>query len=234
MKFVSVSDIGKARDNNEDFLVVLEDLNVFIVCDGMGGHQAGEVAAEIAAQTIAEGIRKLESFDFMKDIDAILESANGSIISHAKDNLATQNMGTTVVVGYIKENKLYIANVGDSRCYILGQDGIRQVSRDHSLVAELVKIGSISEAEAENHPDRNIITSALGIDDTFEMFKDEVTLGTSQYVLLCTDGLTNMVSSDEILSIFKSSSIEQVAQLLVDKANEYGGQDNISVVCIEL
>ena len=138
------------------------------------------------------------------------------------------------MVAHLKDNILYIANVGDSRCYAITENNVTQLTKDHSLVAELVKIGSISAEEAEMHPDKNIITSALGVDSKFEIYKTSYDINDYKYILICSDGLSNMLTTDEILSIFKNHDFDEVSELLVQSANQNGGKDNITVVCIEL
>ncbi len=234
MRAVARTDVGVTRENNEDYLLIHEALNLFIVSDGMGGYQAGEIASEIAAKTIMESFKKRESFSFEADIDTLLIEANEAILSYVKEHSECRGMGTTVVIAYVSEDDLWVANVGDSRCYGISSNGVNQLSEDHSLVAELVKIGSISAEEAENHPDRNIITSALGVDRKFEIFKVKYRKADFSHILLCSDGLSNMVSSKEFLDVFNRVDFDQIPKVLVDSANAQGGRDNITVVCVEL
>ena len=239
MRIFSLTDVGVKRENNEDYLLVNEELNLFVVADGMGGHNAGEVAARIACETIEREIsRRLNegSFDFQSEIESILNVANMEIKNRGADSIELKNMGTTVVVVYIDGETLHSANVGDSRLYLFDNDALEQISKDHSLVAELVKIGSISETEAFTHPDRNIITSALGVDDSFEIYKTFISIGDKRFKLaiLCTDGLTNMVSAEEIIAIIKESGMPDLPKNLINNANENGGFDNVTVICVEL
>ncbi len=234
MRAVARTDVGVTRENNEDFLLIHEALNLFIVSDGMGGYQAGEIASEIAAKTILESFEKRDHFNFEVDINTLLIEANEAILAYVKEHVECRGMGTTVVVAYITEDDLWVANVGDSRCYGISNDTVKQLSEDHSLVAELVKIGSISPEEAENHPDRNIITSALGVDRKFEIYKYKYQKSNFSHILLCSDGLSNMVSSKEVLDVFKRVDFDQIPKVLVDSANAHGGRDNITVVCVEL
>jgi len=236
MKVVALSDVGRVRDNNEDAFVVLEKERFFIICDGMGGHQAGEIAARIAVEKISERIKARESdtFEFEPFAQETLEHVNQEIMAYSKTHSDCRQMGTTVVMVYIDKQDLYVANVGDSRCYLFNKSRLTQISKDHSLVAELVKIGSISEAEAEIHPDRNIITSALGIDEQFEIYMDKVLLDDIKMVLLCTDGLTNMLAPKHLVQIIEEHAFETLAETMISAANEMGGQDNITVICIEI
>ena len=234
MRAVARTDVGVTRENNEDFLLIHEALNLFIVSDGMGGYQAGEIASEIAAKTILESFKKREHFNFEVDINTLLIEANEAILAYVKEHTECRGMGTTAVVAYVTEDDLWVANVGDSRCYGISSDAVKQLSEDHSLVAELVKIGSISPEEAEKHPDRNIITSALGVDRKFEIYKYKYKRSDFSHILLCSDGLSNMVSSNEVLDVFKRVDFDQIPKVLVDSANAHGGRDNITVVCVEL
>ncbi|MBS7527435.1 Stp1/IreP family PP2C-type Ser/Thr phosphatase [Fusibacter paucivorans] len=237
MKITALTDVGKMRANNEDVYSVLEDARVYIVCDGMGGHQAGEIAAQAATEDITAAIAEIETLtadNFSDAIRSVLVNVNAKIMAMAAENEAYRNMGTTLVLAALSEPYLLVANVGDSRCYIVKDGKLVQVSKDHSLVAELVKIGSISEAEAEKHPDRNIITSAIGVDESFEVFTDVVPLDGVSHILLCTDGLTNMLNPKRILALLTEPPFEEAANALVNEANDSGGQDNITVVCIEL
>jgi protein phosphatase len=203
----------------------------------MGGHQAGEIAAKAAADDIAEAIAQIPEMtvdNFSEAIQRVLLDVNVKIMKMASENEAYRNMGTTLVFAALTESHLLVANVGDSRCYVVNAGKLIQVSKDHSLVAELVKIGSISEAEAEKHPDRNIITSAIGVDEKFEVYTDALALDGITHVMLCTDGLTNMISQKRILEILTETPFEMTAKALVDEANTRGGQDNITVICIEI
>lgn len=234
MKVTGVTDVGVTRANNEDFFLVSEDQRIFVVADGMGGYNAGEIAAEIASKSVLSQIDEMPSFDFQKDIEKVFKVANDAILNHVKANNDCRGMGTTIVVAYIDGHTLHVANIGDSRCYGILNHQMIQLTKDHSLVAELVKIGSISEEEAERHPDKNIITSALGVEQHYDVHKDFYDISDFQYILLCSDGLTNMVEQDAILSVFENETIENIGQKLVHMANENGGKDNITVVCIEI
>jgi protein phosphatase len=238
MRVFAKTDVGIMRTNNEDFYLYDEAAGVFVVTDGMGGHKAGEVASEIAARTIVEDFAALTNqgmtIEFESSIEAILKNANQRILEYVEKNPDCRGMGTTAVVVRTSGGDLWIANVGDSRIYGITDSEIEQLSTDHSLVAELVRIGSISAEEAAHHPDKNIITSALGAESDFEIFKAYYKTEDFKYILLCSDGLTNMVSDSDILKVFRDNDLASVPEKLVDLANENGGQDNITAVCIEL
>lgn len=234
MRAVALTDVGITRENNEDYFMIHEDLNFYIVSDGIGGYQAGEIASEIASKTILDMYIQTPHFSFENDIDRLLTEANETILEYVKTHPECRGMGTTVVVAYLEGDSLWIANVGDSRCYGIANDQLIQLSEDHSLVTELVKRGSISVTEAEKHPDRNIITSALGVDRKFDVFKNKFDKSKFNQILLCSDGLSDMVASQELMDVIKSVSFEQIPKALVDLANNHGGRDNITVICVEL
>lgn len=237
MRVSGVTDKGIKRSNNEDYFMISDSAKVFVVADGMGGYKAGEIASEIASKAIMDTIEERissDNFDFTHDIEEILMFASKEILAYVENNPDCKGMGTTVVVAHFIGNVLHIANVGDSRCYAIANSSIKQLTKDHSLVAELVKIGSISAEEAEMHPDKNIITSALGVDSKFEIFKSSYVMDEYKYILICSDGLSNMVTTEEILNIFNNHDFDEVSELLVQSANINGGKDNITVVCIEL
>ncbi|MSS43864.1 Stp1/IreP family PP2C-type Ser/Thr phosphatase [Anaerosalibacter bizertensis] len=242
--FIGVStDKGKVRKNNQDSYFVSEDteLPLFIVADGMGGHKAGEVASNMAVEIVKDFfIEKKEEFkknkvDISKFIRSVVEKANTIIYKKSIENDEFHGMGTTITMAYISEDKLYIGHVGDSRAYLLRNNKFIQITEDHSLVAEMVKKGSISEEEAECHPQRNIITRAIGTDEEVitdiiveDIYKDDI-------LLLCTDGLTNMMNDDEIKEILINKiDLQKNCNSLVKKANRLGGIDNVTVIAIKL
>ena len=234
MRALARTDVGIRRENNEDYFMMNQERRIFVISDGMGGYQAGEIASEIASKTILEQFEAIQLFHFEEDIYKLLNKANDAILDYVKGHPECRGMGTTVVVAYLEDEKLHLANVGDSRGYGITKSSIKQLTQDHSLVAELVKIGSISAEEAESHPDRNIITSALGVEHKYEVFIQSFDVNEFDYVLLCSDGLSNMVTSQEILNVFQNVSFESIPEKLVEMANAQGGKDNITVLCIEL
>lgn len=238
LKTFSVTDIGKRRKLNQDCVYASEQPvgnlpNLFIVADGMGGHKAGDFASRCTVETICD----LASRSFEKNPVLILkkaiETANGSIRRKATEDESYEGMGTTVVAASCLGKYLQIANVGDSRLYVIGEE-IRQITKDHSLVEEMIRIGSLDRKAARNHPDKNIITRAIGANDTIEIDFFSVELKPREKVLMCSDGLTNMLEDEEICRIVQSSgSIEGRAKELISAANDRGGRDNISVILIE-
>ena len=234
MRAIGLTDVGITRSNNEDYFAIVEACQLYVVADGMGGYHAGEIAAELAVKTIVDRVESQLPTSFDTSVDEILDQANNMILTYVKENPNCRGMGTTVVVVFIDKDVLHLANVGDSRCYGISTHSIIQLSKDHSLVEELVKIGSITKEEAERHPDKNIITSALGVDKSYEVFKETYKTSDFKYLLMCSDGLTNMVDTDTIFKLFNAVAFEELPLELVKHANDNGGKDNITVVCIEL
>ncbi|WP_461812007.1 Stp1/IreP family PP2C-type Ser/Thr phosphatase [Faecalimonas sp.] len=238
MKIFSLTDIGRKREVNQDYVYVTDKPighipNLFVVADGMGGHKAGDFASKYAVQVLEEHIRNNAGMGPEVIITEAVQEANHKIVEKARENTEMEGMGTTLVVATIIEHTLYFANVGDSRLYLI-RDEIKQLSKDHSLVEEMVRLGGLNEEEAKHHPDKNIITRAIGAKEDVEADFFEYHLQKGDVILMCTDGLTNMVDDDEIFRIVKSGrDIVETAMKLVEKANENGGKDNIGIVLVE-
>ncbi len=234
----SVTDIGKKRKLNQDFVYTSNEPvgnlpNVFIVADGMGGHNAGDYASKCTVQTMVREIKGCFEKSPIRILSKAICVANDRIRSKAKEDESLTGMGTTVVAATCLGKYLQVANVGDSRLYIINDD-IRQITRDHSLVEEMVRMGGIDRETAKHHPDKNIITRAIGARDTIEIdfFYEELKDG--DIVLLCSDGLTNMLEDEEIGRILKGEgSLEERAEKLIEAANNNGGKDNIAVIIID-
>lgn len=238
MKIFSLTDIGRKREVNQDYVYVTDKPvghvpNLFVVADGMGGHKAGDFASKYAVQALEEHVRNHSGMGPELIITDAVREANRKIVEKAKQDTGLEGMGTTLVVATIIEHTLYFANVGDSRLYLI-RDEIKQLSKDHSLVEEMVRLGGINEEEAKHHPDKNIITRAIGAKDDVEVDFFEYRLQKGDIILMCTDGLTNMVDDDEIFRIVKGGrDVVETAMQLVEKANENGGKDNIGIVLVE-
>ncbi len=238
MKIFSLTDIGRKREVNQDYVYVTDKPvghvpNLFVVADGMGGHKAGDFASKYAVQVLEEHVRNHSGMGPELIITDAVREANRKIVEKAKQDTGLEGMGTTLVVATIIEHTLYFANVGDSRLYLI-RDEIKQLSKDHSLVEEMVRVGGINEEEAKHHPDKNIITRAIGAKDDVEVDFFEYRLQKGDIILMCTDGLTNMVDDDEIFRIVKGGrDVVETAMQLVEKANENGGKDNIGIVLVE-
>ena len=230
---------GVVRKNNEDACFVIPNQDVYIVADGVGGNNSGEIASSTAVESLASFVKANdlglcgspdEIFGFFTEA---LDIANRRVFEMGREDSACRGMASTVVMSYINGGSAYLANVGDSRLYIIGNE-IRQITRDHSLVEEMVRMGGIDRNAARNHPDKNIITRAVGATDTVEIdfFHEELQPG--DIVLMCSDGLTNMLEDEEIGRILREPvSIEERAQQLVEEANDHGGKDNIAVIIID-
>ena len=234
----SVTDIGKKRKLNQDFVYTSDEAvgnlpNVYIVADGMGGHNAGDYASKCTVQTMVREIKGCFEKSPIRILSKAICVANDRIRRKAREDESLYGMGTTVVAATCLGKYLQVANVGDSRLYIIN-DEIRQVTRDHSLVEEMVRMGGIDREAAKHHPDKNIITRAIGARDTIEIdfFNEELKNG--DIVLLCSDGLTNMLEDEEIGRILKGAgSLEERAEKLIEAANNNGGKDNIAVIIID-
>ena len=232
MRFVAgaATDVGRVRDDNEDAYLVDKRLSLFAVADGMGGHRAGEVASAAALEALRASIASGDSI-----ADAI-RNANAAVLEKASDDSELMGMGTTltaVVPG--SEHGVVIGHVGDSRAYIVHDGELEQLTDDHSLVEELVREGRLTHEQAEVHPQRSIITRALGIDAALEVDLVELPVQTGDRILLCSDGLTIMVRPAEIASILRREAHPaQAAERLIDAANEAGGDDNVTAVVLDV
>lgn len=234
----SMTDIGRKRKLNQDTVYSCEHPlgnlnNLFIVADGMGGHKAGDYASAYTVKAIEREVEVCEDKSPIKILREAITIANMEIYEKASSEPDFAGMGTTVVAATISDDTLYVANVGDSRLYLIDK-AITQVTKDHSLVAELVRKGSLDASQAKAHPDKNIITRAIGAAPTVDIDFFEVELGSGDIILMCTDGLTNMVDDDEILRIVRCGvDVPDMAENLIKMANHNGGKDNIGVVIIE-
>lgn len=242
MKAFGKSITGLKRSNNEDaFYICNENCildNLYIIADGMGGHKAGEVASSIAinafnkylSESICKPVNESAILDIM--VDAI-QTSNKEIYKISEENPEFLGMGTTFDAAVVCKNKIFIAHVGDSRVYIMREKKLFQVTKDHSLVMEMVKNGEITMEEALVHPNRNIITRALGTKNDIEIDTFIENINDVDIILMCTDGLTNMIKDSEIENILNlEKSVEEKLEILVDTANNNGGLDNISVILI--
>lgn len=238
LKTFSITDIGKKRQLNQDYVYTSEmpigNLpNVFIVADGMGGHNAGDYASKYTVETIVREIARSGEEDAVRVIKDAIEIANEHIRQKAKEDIHLYGMGTTLVVATCRGSRLQVANVGDSRLYVVN-DKITQITRDHSLVEEMVRMGGIDRETARSHPDKNIITRAIGASETIKVDFFTVDLQKGDIVLMCSDGLTNMLEDEEIRMILNGQrDIVEKAEELVKAANNNGGRDNIAVILIE-
>ena len=238
LRSYAITDIGQRRQLNQDFIYLSETPignlpNVFIVADGMGGHNAGDYASRYAVETVVNEIGTSFEKNPVRILGKAIEKANTLIRERAQENAAYNGMGTTMVIATCIGRYLEVANVGDSRLYVIN-DKIEQITQDHSLVEEMVRMGGIDRESARNHPDKNIITRAIGARDYIEADYFNMELRTGDIVLLCSDGLTNMMEDKTIHQILTGDgSLKDRAEKLVETANLNGGKDNISVIVIE-
>ena len=239
MKVYSATDVGQKREINQDYIYVSADPvgnlpNLFVVADGMGGHNAGDYASSHGVNTLVEQIRKDANYNPVKVIRYAIEAANTELLNSASGNESLQGMGTTMVVCTIVGQYAYVANIGDSRLYVV-QHAIRQVTRDHSLVEEMVRMGEINAEEARTHPKKNIITRALGAEKTVEVDFFDLKLAAGSTILMCSDGLSNMVEDSRMEEIIldPGKDLSLKGKELIREANQNGGKDNIAVILIE-
>ena len=241
IKAYAKSDIGKAREMNQDYYYLsdsLSDVQIYIVADGMGGYKGGDVASKIATQCVKNYIENNFN-EVEKDRDSLIqlvgssiEYANMIVYEKSKENKELEGMGTTLEICLIYNNKVYIGHVGDSRIYRIRKEAMKKLTQDHSYVQKLVKDGKITKEEAESHPRKNMLMKAIGCNAFVEpdvavrlFHKDDI-------LVMATDGLTNLVSQEDIFKIV-SEDIEQAPKKLIDLANENGGYDNITVAVIK-
>ena len=237
MKSSGKTDTGNKRNNNQDSIFFSDQPigplpNLYIVADGMGGHKAGDQASKMAIDITVDFVKNSTLGNPIAVLKRAMIYANNEIYKAASKDPELTGMGTTMVVAVAQEGKLYVANVGDSRLYVVNSE-IKQITMDHSLVEELIRKGELERKRGRNHPEKNIITKAMGSKE--EVIPDffEIDINSEDKYLLCSDGLSNMVEDDEIRDIVVDNyKLEDIAQALVDRANYYGGSDNISVVVI--
>lgn len=238
IKTFSITDIGKKRKLNQDYVYSSENAighlpNLFIVADGMGGHNGGDYASRVTVETMEEEVRVCHDTNAKKILTLAIRAANRRLREEAVSDEALFGMGTTIVACSLEGRRLTVANVGDSRLYVVNRK-IRQITRDHSLVEEMVRMGGIDEETARHRSDKNIITRAVGAADDIDVDFFQIELRPGDMILMCTDGLTNMLEDEEIRMIISGGrDIVEKAQRLVAAANNNGGRDNISVMLIE-
>ena len=206
--------------------------NLFIVADGMGGHNAGDFASRYAVECFLSYIKNSKPDALIRMVDEGIKYANKKIMEKAAEDENLRGMGTTMVVAYIEDGQLFVANIGDSRLYLLDKQ-INQVTEDHSFVATLVRAGELTPAEARVHPDKNVITRAVGAAENAKVDFFEVDLEPGDQILMCSDGLSNMVEDEVLYDIVKNTYIGDVVDGLIDEAKRNGGSDNIAVIVID-
>lgn len=238
MKAIGKTHKGKIRDINQDSFYLSDEIvgnlpNLYIIADGMGGHKAGEYASMCAVE---EFLNYVKSHNHTHISDTFVSGINYINEFIYKKSLEDENyygMGTTFIVSSIEDNKLYVANVGDSRLYLIN-DTINQITKDHSLVEEMIRCGKLTRGQERNHPDKNIITRAVGATETVECDLFTINITNDEFILMCSDGLTNMLVDDKILNVVRSEEkLEEKLDELIELALNNGGTDNIAAVLIK-
>lgn len=240
MRIVAKTDKGNVRDSNQDAYAVGEfsdEVVWSVVCDGMGGATGGNIASALAVKVISDKINasyrnQMRDSSIKNMLDSALTAANIEVFDFAEAQPDLRGMGTTVVCAIVRDNQAYIVHAGDSRAYVINNGNIRQITTDHSMVQDLLLRGKITPEEAEHHPNKNIITRAVGVNKAIEIDFEQIDLEDDDILLICTDGLSNYVSNDEMLELMSDGKHYAFADRLVKKANENGGGDNITVVVI--
>ncbi|MCE7794657.1 Stp1/IreP family PP2C-type Ser/Thr phosphatase [Salipaludibacillus sp. CUR1] len=240
MKGIFRTHTGKVRPHNEDDGAVKENQTghmLALVADGMGGHQAGDVASKMARDGLLNYWKEIDKQLSPKEAEEWLndtvQKLNKEIFLQSRQNAQCEGMGTTLVAAVCTDEYVSFSNVGDSRVYLFEDRQLKQMTEDHSLVGELVRSGQISEEEAEHHPRKNVLLRALGTEKSIEVDVRTISWREGDMLLLCSDGLTNMVSDEEISSYLSSSeNLDEIAAQLVDHANKAGGEDNISLTLV--
>lgn len=237
MRYGIRTDRGLKRQLNEDNCNVLVGYPAipacFVIADGMGGHKCGEVASKQAVDSVCDYLLKAnwDTEDISELLRNTIATVNDEIYNFSILDESTQGMGTTLIIAVLRDRKLYIGHVGDSRVYLIRNGGIQKLTWDHSFIEELVKNGSITKDEAVNHPKRNLITRAVGYEPGLQVDTYEIDINDDDIILLCTDGLTNMLSEDEIMDVIINIEDPQIAcDTLIQNANNKGGEDNITVI----
>ena len=238
-----MTDVGRRRNHNEDNFLINDEMNLYVVCDGMGGHKGGEVASAIAVHTIEESFSSLDwstqPDEFPEDLAR--EQVRFSIIlagrkihEIARENPSFQGMGTTCVALFVSHNNAYIGHVGDSRCYLMRNDEITQLTEDHSWVNQQILLGNLTEEEGKKHKLKNVITRSLGYAEEVEVDILMRPLMSGDYLLLCSDGLSNLVEPEELKEHMISYGVQAAARQLINLACERGGDDNITVLIVRI
>lgn len=240
MEYFTITDTGRVRKNNEDnyYSQSTNEFSLFIICDGMGGHNAGEVASMLAcdliSRNILENIHKTDPDDLFDLIAESVRLAHNKIVKKSLEDKSRSNMGTTMVLSLIVEDILYYANVGDSRIYIYNENGLEQITRDHSFVQELLDSGAITEEEAAFYP-RNQITSALGAVENYKIDIKKQKLKYGDLILMASDGLTDLIDDEDIEDVLSNGyNVRESCDILKYMANSTGGKDNITITIAKL
>lgn len=240
MQTFSITDTGRMRNANQDYVFCEENAigsfpNLFIVADGMGGHNAGDTASRMCVEEVVSQVEKSTKVTPVGIFEQAVSAANEAVYRASMSDVALDGMGTTIVAAVVLGNTAYIINVGDSRLYAY-KDHLRQVTVDHSLVEEMVQSGKIQKEDMRTHPNKNIITRALGTNSSVKADCFEIEVSEGDVLLLCSDGLSNMLEDDRLEEILQENpdDLKAAGECMVKEANEAGGKDNISVVLVRV
>lgn len=237
MKACAMTDIGRVRTANQDYVYASAESvgnlpNLFLVADGMGGHKAGDYASRYISEHLVEHITQAEDSEIIPLLRGGIEKVNQMLYQESRDKAELNGMGTTLVAAVIEDTTMYVANVGDSRLYLI-RNQLKQITKDHSYVEELVSLGQMERGSRDYREKKNIITRAVGTEEKLEIDFFEVSLEPGDYVLMCSDGLSNMLEDAEMEEIICSElELGEKAEKLITVANDNGGKDNIAVVLI--
>lgn len=239
MEAYALTDIGRVRTMNQDYIYSSPEKvgslpNLFLVADGMGGHRAGDYASRFAVENLVIYINRAGDGSPVMQLKKGIEAVNGMLYEESLKREELKGMGCTLVAGVVEDNILYVANVGDSRLYLIHGDSIRQVTRDHSYVEEMVALGQMVRGSKDYQEKKNIITRAMGADEEIHADFFSVELKPGDYFLMCSDGLSNMVNEDEIgWLVYEDNTLEEKVSNLIAAANDHGGKDNIAAILVE-
>ncbi|MGE8204132.1 Stp1/IreP family PP2C-type Ser/Thr phosphatase [Heyndrickxia sp. NPDC080065] len=242
MKAIFLTDTGRIRQRNEDNGGIFTNSTgdcLAIVADGMGGHNAGDVASKMTVDLFNQSWESSLKFNTAESaenwLNERISEVNLTLFEHANNHAECEGMGTTLVAAIFTADFATIANIGDSRCYILNENGFQQITEDHSLVNELVKTGIISKEDADSHPRKNVVLKALGTEQKIEADIKTILIEDGDYLLLCSDGLSDKITEIQMREVLETdNTIEVKAQTLIDMANQNGGEDNITIILIEI
>jgi protein phosphatase len=242
IQVLGITDIGRQRENNEDFYIINDKLNLYAVADGMGGHSGGEFASKIAIQAIEENLDRIidtsveekPNTNILQILENAVHDASSVVKKKSHENKTLQGMGTTTTLALFDNNKAYFAHVGDSRAYLFRDNNLQQLTEDHSLGYEQFKYGLITKEELKTFQYKNIITRSVGVQEDIVIDTFYVDLRSKDLFLLCTDGLTNMILDDELKNILANYQSYETLKTLIETANNHGGDDNITLILVKI
>ncbi len=239
MDIASISDIGLLRERNEDHYLVMDEVGLFVVCDGMGGHKGGQIASKLAVDCIKEYILGLAADSLGAEpisiLNTAIDKANKLIWSQGQENLEWHEMGTTIIAAILRDEQLTVANVGDSSLYILRNGKLKKITRDHTLAEKMVADGLLKPGEKKSSAYNHVLTRALGVQDKVLIDNFEYQLYTGDLVLLCSDGLNDMLEDNEIAFILNQDiNVQNKVDALLDAALKKGGYDNITIILLQV